>query len=170
VIRPHAEQVERTASVQPSVKPSTPSPPPLKRPSASTSPLPSSPAPVLAKMASSRLQTPRATLPYERQVSSRGAPFESRPPGEDGGKGRPDELGRRGFSVVPHGPSALSEHAPTTTEPLQQSHKDPSATPPRPPAPAPAPAPQNMPLLGRAVRNFLLHHTSRLYLWNIPLP
>jgi hypothetical protein len=136
-IKPHAEQVERTASIQPSVKPSTPSAPPLKQPSASISPLPSSPAPALAKMASSRLQTPRATLPHERQVSSRGAPFESRPPGEDRGKGRPDDLGHRDFSVAPHGPPALSEHASATTEPLQRGYKDPSATPHRPPAPHP---------------------------------
>ena len=117
-IRPHAEKVVRTASIQPTVDPSTPSPPPLKRPSASTSPLPSFPAPVLAKMASSRMHTPRGTLPYEHQLSSRGTPFESHPPSEDRGKGRPDELGRNDFSFGQRRlPASLPVGLDSTTEP-----------------------------------------------------
>lgn len=61
-------------------KVATPSSPPLKRPSASTSPLPSSP-PALAKMASSQMHTPRGTLSYETRAPSRGTSFESPDPG-----------------------------------------------------------------------------------------
>jgi hypothetical protein len=106
VIRPHSEQVGRTASVRPSAKPSIPSPP-LKRPSVSTSPLSSPPA---RSLTSSRMLALRGTLPYEPQAPSRGTPFESPHPGEDRGKARPDEQG--------HNPSAIPpEHTPATTDP-----------------------------------------------------
>jgi hypothetical protein len=106
VIRPYSEQVDRTASVRPSAKPSIPSPP-LKRQSVSTSPLSSPPA---TSLTSSRMLTLRCTLPYEPQAPSRGTPFESPHPGEDRGKARPDEQG--------HNPSAIPpEHTPATTDP-----------------------------------------------------
>jgi hypothetical protein len=132
-IRPHAEQVDRTASIRQSVKPSTP-PLPLKRPSASTSPLPlpSPPAPALVKKASSRMQTPRGTPPYDPQAPSRGTHFDSpHPLGEDGGKARSDEQGRMNPST-PHRPPAPPEHIPATTEPPSRQELNSSSVPRRP--------------------------------------
>jgi hypothetical protein len=105
VIRPRSEQVDRTASGRPSAKPSMSSP--LKRPSTSTSPFPSFSE---TSLASSRMLTPRRTLPYESQAPPRGTPFESPHPGEDREKARPDEQGRNPSAKPP-------EQTPATTDP-----------------------------------------------------
>ena len=119
--RPRAQQVDLTASVQPSAKPSTSFLPPLKQPSASTSPLPPPPAPVLAQMASSR---PRGALPHEPQVLSRGTPSESpqpHPSSEGKGKAPPDEQSRMDSSVTPRGlPLPPDNRAATATGPPSQ--------------------------------------------------
>ena len=128
--RPRAQQVDLTASVQPSAKPSPP-PPPLKQPSASTSPLPPPAAPVLGKMASSRA---RGALPYEPQVPSRGTPFESpHPAGEDRGKAPPDEQSRMNSSVTSRGLPFAKPSAPPPP-PLKQPS---ASTSPLPPPAAP---------------------------------
>ena len=103
----------------PFAKPSSPSPPPLKQPSASTSPLPPPAAPVLAKMASNRA---RGALPYEPQVPSRGTPFESpHPSGGDRGKAPPDEQSRMNSSVTPRGlPLPTDNRAAAATGPPSQ--------------------------------------------------
>lgn len=134
--RPLAQRVDHTSSVQSSAKPSAPSPPLSKQPSASTSPLPSLPAgtaPAMTKMASSQKHPLRGAHP---QAPSRETSFESpRPAGEDRGKGRPEELGRKGPSAAQHRPPAPLEHTPATMEPSRQGHNDSSAPPHRPPAP-----------------------------------
>ena len=116
--RPRAQQVDLTASVQSSAKPSPP--PPLKQPGASTSPFPPPAAPVLAKMAPSRA---RGALPYKPQEPSRGIPFESpHPAGEDREKAPADEQSRMNSSFTPRGLSLPPDNRVTAaTGPPSQS-------------------------------------------------
>ena len=126
---PHAEpeQVHRTASVQPSAKPSTTSPPPLKRPSASRSPSPSPPAQAMAKMASGQMHAPRGAVTYELQAPPKGTHFESpHPPVEDGEKARSGKQGTKYPSATQNRPPAPSEHNPATAERSLVDHKVPS--------------------------------------------
>ena len=83
-------------------------------------------------MASSRMHTPRDTLPYEPQRPSRGTES-THLLGEDRGKARPDEQGLKDPSAAQHG-SPPQEHIPATTEPPLQGSTYPSTTPHRPPA------------------------------------
>jgi hypothetical protein len=127
VIRPHAEQVDRTAFVHPPAMPSTPSPFPLDRWTTSASPilLPYPQGSAWAKRAFSQMHAPRSTLPYEPRAPSRGTPFElPHPPGEDRGKARPDDQGKDS-PAAQHGPSAPSEHTPATTESPTQDIRTP---------------------------------------------
>lgn len=145
IIRTHAGQGDRTASVPPSAKPSTtylplppsvkpsaPSPPPLKRPSASTSLLSSPTVTPHSIPRPSASIPPLSSPPAPPQASSRGATFESpHPPSADRGLARPrvDDQGRKDPSDASHRPSAALEYTPATTESLRQGHKDAFATP-----------------------------------------
>ncbi|KAF8495928.1 hypothetical protein F5888DRAFT_1804482 [Russula emetica] len=115
--------------------------PSSKQQSTSTSPLQSLPAPEIAKTTSSRMHTPRNTLPYELQAPSSGTPFESpHPPGEDRGKARPKEVGHKDHSAPPHGLTAPPEYIPSTTKlPSRQDYNYPSAAP-HTPLPRPGPS------------------------------
>ena len=113
-------------------------PTPSPAPTASTLPLPPPPAPALAKMASNRMHVPRGAAQYERQASSRGAPLESLPLGEDRGKDHaltePLQWGHKDPSAIRYGLPVPPEPTPASSEP-PQCHKDPSATPHSPPVP-----------------------------------
>ena len=85
------------------------------------------------KTASSRIHTPRNTLPHELQAPSGGILFESPyPPGEDRGKARPKEAGHKYSSAAQCGLAAQPESIPATTK-LPSWHGDtanPSSRPP----------------------------------------
>ena len=125
-----AQQVDRTASVQPSSKPFIYSPP-LNRPTASMSPLPSLPVPTLTRTASNRVHTARDIRSDEFQARTWGAPLElTQNRGKDRREAPPEEKGRISPSGTPSGlPSALGDHAAATTEhpsqpqPISASHR-----------------------------------------------
>jgi hypothetical protein len=128
VIRAHAEQGDRTASIPSSAKPSAPSPP-LKRPSASTSSPTVTPHSILRPGASI---PPLSSPPAPPQTPSRGATFElPHPPSADRGLARPrvDYQGRKDPSAASYRPSATLEYTPATTESPRQGHKDAFAAP-----------------------------------------
>jgi hypothetical protein len=133
VIIPHAEQVDRTASIQVFNTPLTPPSPLDRHTTYAPQLLPQSSA--WGKMMDpSPLHMQKSMLPYEPMSPSRQSPFElPHPPGEDRGKGRLDEQGKDP-STGQHGPPAPSEHSPAATEPPMQGHRDPSATLHRSPA------------------------------------
>ena len=115
--RPRAQQVDRTASVQQSVKPFISSPP-LNLPTASMSPLPSRPVPALAKTASNRVHTARGMLPDDSQARSRGASHElTHHRSGERQQAPPDEQSRINPSGPPHrAPSPPDDHGAVATE------------------------------------------------------
>ncbi|KAI0288974.1 hypothetical protein BC826DRAFT_642781 [Russula brevipes] len=103
--RPSAEQVDRTASVQPSAKPFAHPSPSLNRPGVSTSPSSSPAAQTLIKTASDRMQVVRGALRDEPQARSGTALSElGSPPDEDKRKVPPYEQGPKSPLGTPTGP------------------------------------------------------------------
>jgi hypothetical protein len=127
-----AQQVVRTASVQPSTKPSTSSPP-LNRPSASASPLPPLPLAVqaLTNTTSSQVHAAHSVPPDGSQTRSGGAPLElPYHRSEERGNAPPDEQSRMNPPATPHRlPSLPGDHTAAATEPPSQSQ--PVSPPPR---------------------------------------
>ena len=121
---PHTQQFDRpaSASVRPSAKPSTSSPP-LNRPSASVSPLPPLPEPALSKPPSNRVYTAHGTPPDGSQARPGGGPLElPHHRGEERGKALPDEQSRMNRTApLPPLPPLPDEHVATTLEPLPVS-------------------------------------------------
>ncbi|KAI0288975.1 hypothetical protein BC826DRAFT_971219 [Russula brevipes] len=115
--RPSAEQVDRTASVQPSAKPFAHPSPSLNRPGVSTSPSSYPAAQTLIKTASNRMQVVRGTPRDEPQARSGTALSELVPtPDEDKRKVPPYEQGPKNPIKLPQ----PSEHASSSTEPLSR--------------------------------------------------
>ena len=123
---PHVQQVDRpaSASVRPSAKPSTSSPP-LNRPSASMSPLPSLPIPALSKPTSNRVHTAHGTPPDGSQARPGGAPPELPHHRSEGrGKTPPDGQSQwhTSHSATPSRlPPPVDERAAAATESVSQS-------------------------------------------------
>ena len=104
------QQVDRTASIRPPAKPFIYSPP-LNRPSASMSPLPSRPVPALTKTMSNQVHSARGILADEFQARSWGDRSKYRR------EALPEQQGRINPSGTPHGlPSSLGAYAAAATE------------------------------------------------------
>ncbi|KAF8476411.1 hypothetical protein DFH94DRAFT_759052 [Russula ochroleuca] len=122
--RPRAQEVDWTASVQPSAQPSTSSPP-LNRLSSSISPQPSPPVPSLTETTSSLVHAARSMPPNGSQARSGRTPLElPHDRDEERRKAPPDEQSRtnHNHSTTPRRPpSSPDEHVPAATEPPSQS-------------------------------------------------
>lgn len=150
---PHAQRVDRTSSIQSPAKPSAPSPPLSRQPSASTSPLPSppaGPAPAMTKMASSQMHSLRGARPQahtlpappEHTPSMTELPSQQDPsatshrptvPPEHTPTSKPPLQGHKGLSSVTHGLSVLPEHTSDSTELPSRQERNPSFVPHRQP-------------------------------------
>ncbi len=116
-IKHHAQQVDRTISVQPSAKPSIHSAPPLNRPGISTSSSLSRIAPAITKPTSSWMPAPRGMPSDEPHTRPGEAPSElSRPPDQGKGNTYPDQQSHSNPSAASYRPPLPSECAITKAE------------------------------------------------------